>query len=201
MSRYRGPRLRIVRRIGKLPGLTRKTSKKSNPPGQHPYNKKLSEYSIRLKEKQKLRFNYGINERQLLNYVKKARKRKGSSGILLLTLLEMRLDNIVFQLGFAPTIMSSRQLISHKHILLNEKEINICSYICKPTNIISVKKSITSKTLIQSNIKDYNSTIVPPHLSVNKDLLEGRINSLVNRKTISLIINELLIIEFYSRKL
>nr|YP_009032711.1 ribosomal protein S4 [Euglenaformis proxima]AGL11977.1 ribosomal protein S4 [Euglenaformis proxima] len=201
MSRYRGPRLRIIRRIGKLPGLTRKTSKKNNPPGQHTYNKKLSEYSIRLKEKQKLRFNYGITERQLLNYIKKARKRKGSSGIILLTLLEMRLDNIIFQLGLAPTIMSSRQLISHGHILVNEKEINICSYICKPTNTISIKKSITSKTLIQSNLTSSNSNQLPQHLSLNKDLLQGRINNLVNRKTISLIINELLIIEFYSRKL
>lgn len=203
MSRYRGPRLRIVRRIGKLPGLTNKISKKTNPPGQHggSFNKKLSQFSIRLREKQKLRFHYGVTERQLLNYIKKARKKKGSSGRMLLTLLEMRLDNIVFRLGFASTIMASKQLINHGHVLVNGGIVNIPSYACQPKNIIKVKKSSSSQNLVKKNIQLMETILVPPHLSLNKDNLEAKVVSLVNRKSISLVINELLVIEYYSRKL
>ena len=203
MSRYRGPRLRIVRRIGKLPGLTNKVSKKINPPGQHGsvYNKKLSQYNIQLKEKQKLRFHYGITERQLLNYIKKARKRKGSSGRLLLTFLEMRLDNIIFRLGFAKTIMSAKQLINHGHVLINGKIVNIPSFSCQPKNAIKIKNSLTSKNLVNKNLDFSERFLIPQHLFLNKDLLEAKVLSLVNRKSISLIINELLVIEYYSRKL
>jgi small subunit ribosomal protein S4 len=203
MSRYRGPRLRIVRRLGKLPGLTNKTSKKVNGPGQHGafYGKKLSQFNIRLKEKQKLRFHYGINERQLLNYIKKARRKKGSSGKVLLTLLEMRLDNIVFRLGLAPTVMAAKQLITHGHILLDNKLVNIPSYSCQSKNIIKVKNSNVSQSLVNKNLSVSETVVIPQHLVFNKETLEGKIVSLVNRKSISLIINELLIIEYYSRKL
>ena len=203
MSRYRGPRLRIVRRIGKLPGLTNKISKKTNSPGQHgaSFNKKLSQFSIRLREKQKLRFHYGVTERQLLNYIKKARKKKGSSGRMLLTLLEMRLDNIVFRLSFAATIMASKQLINHGHVLVNGGIVNIPSYACQPKNIIKVKKSLSSQNLVKKNMQLMETILVPPHLSLNKDSLEAKVVSLVNRKSISLVINELLVIEYYSRKL
>ena len=105
MSRYRGPRLRITRRLGDLPGLTRKAAKRSYPPGQHGQaRRKRSEYAIRLEEKQKLRFNYGVSERQLVRYVKKARAQEGSTGTNLLKLLENRLDNVCFRLGFGPTV-------------------------------------------------------------------------------------------------
>ena len=101
MSRYRGPRLRIVRRLGELPGLSRKSPRKAYPPGQHGQaRKKRSEYAIRLEEKQKLRFNYGVSEKQLIRYVRKARRATGSTGQALLQLLEMRLDNTVFSLGY-----------------------------------------------------------------------------------------------------
>lgn len=203
MSRYRGPRLRIVRRLGKLPGLTRKISKKSAGPGQHGalYGKKLSEFSIRLREKQKLRFHYGITERQLLNYVKKARKKKGSSGKLLLTLLEMRLDNIVFRLGFAPTILAAKQMVSHGHILLNERIVNVPSCACLPKDVLKVKISSSSQNLVNKNLAMFENLLIPQHLSLNKDILEAKILSLVNRKSISLIVNELLVVEYYSRKL
>jgi small subunit ribosomal protein S4 len=203
MARYRGPRLRIVRRIGKLPGLTRKISKRLNPPGQHgaSLNKKLSQFNIRLREKQKLRYHYGVNERQLLNYIKKARKKKGSSGRLLLTLLEMRLDNIVFRLGFASTIMAAKQLVSHGHITVNGKLVNIPSFACQPKMTIKVKVSSVSQTLVKKNLDASETLVLPQHLSLNKDSLEGKINSLVNRKSISLVVNELLVVEYYSRKL
>lgn len=203
MSRYRGPRLRVIRRIGKLPGLTNKISKKVNAPGQHGASsgKKLSQYSIRLREKQKLRFHYGVTERQLLNYIKKARKKKGSSGRLLLTLLEMRLDNIVFRLGFASTIMAAKQLINHGHVYVDGKLVNIPSFACLPKNVIKIKKSLVSQNLVKRNMELLETLLIPPHLSLNKDTLEAKIISLVNRKSISLVINELLVIEYYSRKL
>lgn len=203
MSRYRGPRLRIVRRLGELPGLTRKLSKKENPPGQHGpsiANQKLSQYSIRLREKQKLRFNYGINERQLLNYVKKSRKLKGSSGEVLLSLLEMRLDNIVFRLGMAPTIMAARQLVSHGHIVVNKQSVNIPSYQCKLGDIIEVSSAKASRKLVETNLEDNGNVSVPEHLSFNKSSLVGEVKRLVERNWISLQINELLVVEYYSRK-
>jgi len=202
MSRYRGPRLRITRRLGDLPGLTTKTSNKLNSPGQHgaSSSKKFSQYALQLREKQKLRYNYGVTERQLLNYVKKSRKGKGSSGVLLLTLLEMRADNIVFRLGLAPTIPSARQLITHGHILINSKASSSPSYLCQKGDVISVRNSDVSKNLVKSFIEASGNNSVPSHLSFNRDLLEGKINDLVNRNSISLVINELLVVEYYSRK-
>lgn len=203
MSKYRGPRLRIVRRIGILPGLTRKTSKKLAPPGQHGSlfpRKKLSQFNIRLREKQKLRYHYGVNERQLLNYVKKARKKKGSSGRLLLTFLEMRLDNILYRLGFAQTIVAAKQLINHRHILFNGKLVTVPSFTCKPKGIVKVKNALSSQKLVKKNLAMLEENLIPQHLALNEGELEGRINSLVNRKSISLLINELLVVEYYSRR-
>lgn len=203
MSRYRGPRLRLVRRLGKLPALTKKISKKNTLPGEHGKIsfKKASQFKIRLKEKQKLRFHYGMSERQLLNYVKKSRKKKGSSGKLLLTLLEMRLDNLVYRSGFAPTIIAAKQLITHGHVLLNRKRVNIPSYSCKPNDVITPRNLLSSKNLIKRNLSSNETLLIPQHLLLNKEKLEAKILRLVNRKSISLIVNELLVIEYYSRKL
>jgi small subunit ribosomal protein S4 len=204
MSKYRGPRLRIIRRIGKLPGLTKKIPRKLNPPGQHGSSfssKKLSQFNVRLREKQKLRYHYGVNERQLLNYIKKARKKKGSSGRLLLTFLEMRLDNISFRLGFAPTIIAAKQIINHGHLLIDNKFVNIPSFACKPKHVLNVKNSLASKNLVKKNLELLDNHLLPQHLSLNKDILEAKIISVVNRKSISLVLNELLVVEYYSRKL
>jgi len=203
MSRYRGPRLRIVRRLGELPGLTRKLSKKENSPGQHgssAANQKSSQYSIRLREKQKLRYNYGITEKQLLNYMKKARKAKGSSGEILLKLLEMRLDNIIFRLGMAPTIVAARQLVSHGHIMVNKTSVDIPSYVFQPNDVIEVKENKASKKLVENYLETTVSASLPEHLNFTKNTLTGEIKSIVQRNWISLKINELLVIEYYSRK-
>ena len=128
MARYTGAKLRVLRRLGDLPGLTSKVPKKTARPGQHGMvTKKLTPYAIRLEEKQKIRFNYGVSEKQLMNYVKQAKKIKGVTGTVLLQLLEMRLDNLVFRLGLAPTIASARQLIRHKHILINQSCVSSTS--------------------------------------------------------------------------
>lgn len=140
MSRYRGPRLRIVRRLGELPGLSRKSPRRNYPPGQHGQGRrKRSEYAIRLEEKQKLRFNYGVTEKQLVKYVKKTRRAAGSSGQALLQLLEMRLDNTVFRMGLAGTIPGARQLVSHGHVTVNGRVLDIPSYQCRPGDVISIR--------------------------------------------------------------
>ena len=144
MSRYRGPRLRIKRRLGTLPGLTKKLSNNIRP-GQHgraniDNNKKPTEYGIRLEEKQKLRFNYGLTESQLYKYIREARRRKGVTGLILLQLLEMRLDTICYNLGFASTIVQARQLVNHGHIMINNKIVNIPSFQCRLNDVISIKQ-------------------------------------------------------------
>ena len=203
MSRYRGPKLRIVRRLGELPGLTTKTTDRLYPPGQHgpaKANKKssTSEYGLRLQEKQKLRFNYGVSEKQLFSYVKEARRLPGATGTLLLQLLEMRLENIVYRLGFAKTIPGARQLVNHGHLTVNGKRVNIPSFQCKPNDVIAVKDKAPSKALVKSALETAN--VVPSHLELDKAKLAGKINSVVAREEVNLEINELLIVEFYSRK-
>lgn len=201
MSRYRRARLRICRRLGELPGLTRKISKKNNAPGEHGQkSKKLSEYAVRLEEKQKIRFNYGINEKQLLRYIKAAKKVTGSTGLILLQMLEMRLDNTIFRLGLAPTIPAARQLVNHGHIALNEQTITICSYQCKPGDIIKIKQSKSSIKLVNKYMNFPGLTNIPNHLYLDKDKLLGKVNGIIEREWVALQLNELLIVEYYSRK-
>lgn len=201
MSRYRGPRLKICRKLGELSGLTRKISKKSTPPGEHGQKpKKPSEYALRLEEKQKLRFNYGINEKQLLKYVKMAKKAQGPTGSVLLQIIEMRLDNTIFRLGIAPTIPAARQLVNHGHIIVNDKKLNIASYQCKPGDVIKIDNNRRSQSLVSSFLNSSNLINIPNHLEFNMDKLFGKVNSIIEREWIALQINELLIVEYYSRK-
>ena len=145
MARYRGAKLRITRRLGDLPGFTSKKSKSTKRPGQHgEKQKKLTQYAIRLEEKQKLRYNYGLSEKKLMNYIKQAKKVKGATGTILLQFLEMRLDNVIFRLGLAPTIASARQIVSHKHIMVNNACLSIPSYQCQPGDIITIKDASNS---------------------------------------------------------
>ncbi|MGB3492509.1 MAG: 30S ribosomal protein S4 [Elainellaceae cyanobacterium] len=201
MSRYRGPRLRVVRRLGELPGLTRKTAKRSYPPGQHGQaRRKPSEYAVRLEEKQKLRFNYGLTERQLLRYVKKARRSQGSTGQVLLQLLEMRLDNTVFRLGMAPTIPGARQLVNHGHVTVNGREVNIASYQCRAGDVVGVRDTDRSRQLVVANLQFPGLANLPNHLEFDKDKLVGKVNSIIDREWVALQINELLVVEYYSRQ-
>lgn len=201
MARYRGPRLRVVRRLGDLPGLTRKTPRRAYPPGQHGQaRKKRSEYAIRLEEKQKLRFNYGITEKQLLRYVRKARRATGSTGQSLLQMLEMRLDNTVFRLGMAGTIPAARQLVGHGHVMVNGRVVNIPSYQCRAGEIISVKNNERSKRLVEQNLEFPGLANLPSHLEFDKANLTGKVNGVVEREWVALQINELLVVEYYSRQ-
>ncbi len=200
MSRYRGPRLRVVRRLGELPGLTRKAAKRAYPPGQHGQNrKKRSEFAVRLEEKQKLRFNYGLSERQLLRYVRKARRASGSTGQVLLQLLEMRLDNTVFRLGMAPTIPSARQLVNHGHVTVNGRSVDVASYQCRAGDVVSVRDRPASRQLVEANMQYPGLANLPSHLEMDKQKLVGKVNSLVEREWVALQVNELLVVEYYSR--
>ena len=206
MSRYRGPRLRIIRRLGKgvvLPGLTTKTSIKEQPPGKPrtaDKGQKSTEYGIRLTEKQKLKFNYGLTEKQLFRYVKEARRRKGVTGLILLQLLEMRLDTLCFTLGFAKSIAQARQLVNHGHITVNKKVIGIPSFQCRLNDVISVKEKSTSKNLVTNNIKVNQRNGIPNNLEFNDSKLEATVLDYCDRDDVQLQLKELLVIEYYSRR-
>ena len=228
MVRYLGPKVKIVRRLGLLPGLTRKNSKnRKKTPGQHGkilFSKKSrsslsDDYRQRLLEKQKLRFNYGVTEKQLVSYYKEAKRRTGSTGTLLLELLEARLDCVIYRLGFAATIPAARQIVNHGHILVNNKMINIPSFICKAGDTIVIKDKENSKKLITNNfetqqqkrkliqrrMKRVNLTksrfhsLLPKHLSVDTETMTAKFVSPVKRKDVLVRINELKVVEYYSR--
>ena len=202
MARYTGAKLRVTRRLGDLPGFTSKKSKSIKRPGQHGgTQKKLTQYAIRLEEKQKIRYNYGLSEKKLMNYIRQAKKVKGATGTILLQLLEMRLDNIVFRLGMAPTIASARQIIGHKHILVNGNCLSIASYQCQPGDVISVKNSATSKKLIETFLESPALSNIPQHLDFDKQNLTAKVLGIIDRECVALKLNELFVIEFYSRKI
>jgi small subunit ribosomal protein S4 len=204
MSRYRGAKLRICRRLGVLPGLTTKRSNKTNRPGKDGNSggdsKKLSEYGVRMEEKQKLKFNYGLTESQLFRYVKEARRRKGITGLILLQLLEMRLDTLCFSLGFAKSIGQARQLVNHGHIKVNNKTVSIPSFQCRLNDVISVKEKSTSKNLIENNVKENQLTTIPAHLKFDNSKLEAIVLDYCDRNDVGLELDELLVIEYYSRR-
>ena len=201
MARYTGAKLRITRRLGDLPGLTSKKGKTQRP-GQHgATQKKLTQYAIRLEEKQKLRFNYGLSEKQLMNYIRQAKKIKGATGNILLQLLEMRLDNVIFRLGMAPTIAAARQIVGHKHITVNQSCVSIPSYQCQPGDIVSVKESTASKQLVNKNLEMPALSNIPQNLDFDKKALTAKVLGIIDREWIALKLNELFVIEFYSRKI
>lgn len=202
MARYTGAKLRITRRLGDLPGLTSKVRKRTSRPGQHgAVNKKATQYALRLEEKQKLRFNYGISEKQMLNYMKQAKRIKGATGTVLLQLLEMRLDNLIFRLGFAPTIAAARQMVSHKHICVNQKCVSIPSYQCQPGDLISVQVGSKSQIFAKTNLSAPTLSNIPQHLDFDREKLTAKVLNIIDREWVALKVNELLVVEYYSRQI
>nr|UTU96720.1 ribosomal protein S4 [Strychnos nux-vomica] len=200
MSRYRGPRFKKIRRLGALPGLTNKRPRAGNDLRNQSRLGKKSQYRIRLEEKQKLRFHYGLTERQLLKYVRIAGKAKGSTGQVLLQLLEMRLDNILFRLGMASTVPAARQLVNHRHILVNGRIVDIPSYRCKPRDIITAKDKQKSRALIQKSLDSSPHEELPSHLILQPFQYKGLVNQIIDSNWVGLKINELLVVEYYSRQ-
>jgi small subunit ribosomal protein S4 len=200
MSRYRGPRFKKIRRLGALPGLTNKRPRAGNVLRNQSRSGKKSQYRIRLEEKQKLRFHYGLTERQLLKYVRIAGKAKGSTGQVLLQLLEMRLDNTLFRLGMASTISGARQLVNHRHIFVNGRIVDIPSYRCKPRDIITARDEKKSKVLIQNSFDSSPHEELPKHLTFHPLQYKGFVNQIIDSKWVGFKINELLVVEYYSRQ-
>src|SRR5688500_13936381 len=173
MARYTGPRLKIIRRLGTpIPGLMRTDPdlRRPYPPGQHgpTKRKKLSDYALRLMEKQKLRFHYGLSERQLRRYVAQAFAGKGNSGHMLLPVLERRLDNVVFRSGFAPTMASARQMVLHRHVTVNGKRVNVPSFQVRAGDSLQLHDKTKLKTRAGESQKDPNNLKVPDYLDVGE---------------------------------
>jgi len=201
MARYRGPKTKISRKFGEpLFGEDRSLEKKNYPPGQHGNSKKRakkSEYAIQLMEKQKAKYTYGILERQFRNIYVKANSGKGITGELLLQLCESRLDNVVFRMGISNTRDGARQLVSHKHILVNDSIVNIPSYILRPGDKVSIREKSKSLKAIESSLRE--NTNEYEWIKFNRERLEGEFVSLPEREQIPENIKEQLIVELYSK--
>jgi small subunit ribosomal protein S4 len=202
MARYTGPRVRISRRFG-IPifGPTKYLERRNYGPGVHgPKSRhKHTDYGLGLIEKQKLRYYYGLMERQFRGVYEKALKRRGVTGEQMLQILETRLDNVVYHLGFANTRAAARQMTSHGHIMVNGHKVNIPSYSLKVNDVIEVKNSNVSRQLATKNLEVAMSRAVPDWLSLNKEGFKGTVMRIPTRDEIQPIANEQAVVEFYSR--
>ena len=205
MARYRGPRLRKCRAVGTvLPGLTtRATLDRPFPPGEHgaKRRRKPSEYKIRLIEKQKLRFHFGIMEKQFQSYVVKASRQKGPTGINLVNLLQGRLDNIVWRMGLAVTIPAARQLVVHRHVEVNGRRVDRPSFHVKPGDEISIRERSRNKPFIASVLEQTAAMPRPAWIEFDPAKLTGKLVTAPERSDLPFELNEQAIVEFYSQKL
>ncbi|CAM5785050.1 30S ribosomal protein S4 [Brevibacillus borstelensis] len=199
MARYTGPRHKLARRLGISLDGTGKDIKRNFPPGQHGHNnrRKLSEYGIQLQEKQKLRHMFGVSEKQFRRTFEQAGKMAGVLGENFMKLLESRLDNVVYRMGLAPTRPAARQLVNHGHFLVNGKKVNIPSYRVQPGDVISVREKSSNLQIIKDAVEARN--FLPNYITFDDNKLEGTFNRLPDREEMPAEINEVLIVEFYSR--
>ncbi|MDH4476847.1 MAG: 30S ribosomal protein S4 [Verrucomicrobiaceae bacterium] len=203
MARYRGPREKIARRFGvALFGPSKALELRNFPPGQHGVRntrRKLSEYGTALAEKQKMKFQYGVLERQFRKMFAEAQRRKGVTGEILLQMLEQRLDNVVFRMGFANTRFSARQAVSHGHITVNGKRVNVASYQVQPGDVVAAKASAKSQQLIGRFLEMTLGSPTPDWTTVDRDKMSGVFNRIPVREEINPLANEQLVVELYSR--
>lgn len=162
-------------------------------------NRKMSEYGLQLREKQKAKFIYGVLEKPFRNYYEKAEKMNGMTGENLMILLERRLDNIIFRLGFARTRREARQIVDHKHVLVNGKVVNIPSYLIKAGDTIEIKEGKKGSQRYKDILESTSGKLVPEWLEVDAENLKGVIKELPNREVIDVPVNEMLIVELYSK--
>jgi small subunit ribosomal protein S4 len=202
MARYTGPRVRISRRFG-IPifGPTKYLERRNYGPGVHgpKSRRKTTDYGLGLIEKQKLRYYYGLMEKQFRGVYEKALKRRGITGEQMLQILETRLDNVVFHLGFANTRAAARQMVCHGHITVKGRKVNIPSYALKVNDVIEVKNHNVSRQLATKNLEVAMSRAVPDWLSLSKDEFKGTVMRVPTRDEIQPIANEQAVVEFYSR--
>ena len=201
MARYTGPRTKISRRFGEpIYGPDKVLEKRKNPPGQHGANKrrKLSEYGVQLREKQKAKYIYGMLERQFRIFFERAKAKQGKTGDILLQLCETRLDNVVDRLGLAPTRAAARQLVSHCHITVDGKVCNIASYIVKPGQTVGVREKDRTMSVIVESLKNPR-TMLASWLQWDEGNMTGTLLSVPERAEIPENIDVQLIVELYSR--
>ena len=202
MARYTGPRVRISRRFG-LPifGPSKYLERRNYGPGMHgpKSRRKHTDYGLGLIEKQKLRYYYGLMERQFRGVYEKALRRRGVTGEQMLQILETRLDNVVFHLGFANTRAAARQMVGHGHVTVNGRKASIPSYALKVNDVISVKNNNVSRQLATKNLEVAASRAVPDWLSLSKEDFKGSVMRIPTREEIQPIANEQAVVEFYSR--
>ena len=201
MARYTGPKTRIARKFGEaIFGADKVLSKKNYPPGQHGNSRKrkTSEYGIQLREKQKAKYTYGVLEKQFRNLFEKASRSKGITGVVLLQLLESRLDNVVYRLGIAPTRAAARQLVSHRHITVDGAVVNIPSYSVKPGQIVGVRERSKSLEVIADALAGFNHSKYP-WIEWDQTSMSGKFLHLPEREDIPENIKEQLIVELYSK--
>ncbi len=205
MAKLNQSRGKLVRKFGENifgnPKYDKLLNRKPYGPGQHAQSRraKVSNYGIQLQEKQKIKFMYGLLEKQFRITFKKAEKLKGETGTNMLQLLESRLDNVVYRLGFAPTRPAARQLVSHKHFLVNGKPVNIPSYILKPGDNVSVREKSKKLNIILDSIRMIKGDIDLPWLDLDKAKMLGIFDSVPERDQMNLTINEQLVVELYSK--
>ncbi|HEV7868657.1 MAG TPA: 30S ribosomal protein S4 [Chthoniobacteraceae bacterium] len=203
MARYTGPKSKISRRFGvALFGPSKALERKNYPPGMHGpkgSRRKQSEYSVALAEKQKLRYQYGVLERQFRRYFAIASNRRGVTGEILLQLLETRLDNVVFRLGFGNSRSAARQLVCHGHVQVNGRKVDVSSFNVKPGDTITVKDKPQSRRLAAKNLELTQIVPIPDWLILNKEQFSGAVSRMPTRTEIAPIVNEQLIVELYSR--
>jgi len=203
MARYTGPRTKISRRFGvALFGSSKALERRNFPPGQHGVRagrKKKSEYAVALGEKQKLRFQYGILEKQFRGYYEEAARRRGVTGVVLLQLLESRLDNICYRSGFANSRQAARQLVNHGHVYVNDKRVDIPSFQVKPGDVIKVASKPSSQQLALRMLDLTQAAPSVDWLEVNRDKMEVTMSRVPERSEIDPLVNEQLIVELYSR--
>ena len=201
MARYIGPKTRIARKFGEpIFGADKVLSKRNYPPGQHGNSRKrkTSEYGVQLKEKQKAKYTYGVLERQFRNLFAKATRTKGITGEVLLQLLESRLDNVVYRLGFAATRAAARQLVSHKHIVVNGAVVNIPSYQVKAGDVVGVREKAKSLEVIAASLSGFNHSKYP-WIEFDAASQSGKFLHMPDRADIPENIKEQLIVELYSK--
>ncbi len=203
MARYTGPKDKISRRFGvALFGPTKYLERKNYPPGMHGpkgSRRKTSDYSIALAEKQKLRHQYGLLERQFRRCFEIASNRRGVTGLILLQILETRLDNVVYRLGFANSRSGARQLVGHGHVQVNGRKVDVSSYTCRAGDKVTVKEKEKSRRLATRNIELTQIVPVPDWLTVDKEHFTGSMARIPSREEIAPIVNEQLIVELYSK--
>lgn len=203
MARYTGPREKIARRFGvALFGPSKALELRNFPPGQHGARntrRKLSDYGTALAEKQKLRFTYGVLEKQFRRFFAEAVRRKGVTGTILLQMLEMRLDNVVYRMGFANTRFASRQLVGHGHVTVNGKSVNISSYECRAGDVIAIKAAPRSQSLANRFVDLTAGAKSHDWVNVEREKLTGTVNRSPEREEIDVFCNEQLVVELYSR--